>query len=170
MRARILKQAEVFPPIIAMPAPQNELTYKHFEPWGKGRTLHHVYAYDGDKNIGRLNWSHDNHEVNWITVHPDYRRHGVGTKMINWAKGNVDPDLKMSPTVSPQGKEFSKALGFEPDPNQPPPSWVPAHHRKDDGWNEVGPQDDSDNWPDATTGTGLKWQGPEWNKGYEDMA
>jgi GNAT superfamily N-acetyltransferase len=127
---------------LAMPAPKN-LNFQPHPDYPGGRA---AQAFDDDKEIGRLSWD-DKNTVEWITTHPDYRGHGVASQLFDWAKQNMVPDIQHSTQLTPSGAAFARSKGF-----QPPRDFF-----------KQPPVDDAEDWPDAQTGQGAKWQGDRWN-------
>jgi hypothetical protein len=94
-------------------AGRNELPGK-----GKYGWQHRIKAYDGDTNIGYLDF--DEHAsynklhqelppntIQEIMTHPDYRMQGVGKAMWDHAK-SLGYELKHSPDLTPDGRAFSE--------------------------------------------------------------
>ena len=71
-----------------------------------------THAYDGDTLIGYLR-PHQN-KIDMIKVHPEYRRRGIGTAMLNWHRDNVDPSIAHSTDQTPLGRAWGKSVGWEP--------------------------------------------------------
>ena len=71
-----------------------------------------THAYDGDTLIGYLR-PHQN-KIDMIKVHPEYRRRGIGTAMLNWHRENVDPGIGHSTDQTPLGRAWGKSVGWEP--------------------------------------------------------
>lgn len=98
-----------------------------------------VAKHDG-KTIARLYWNHENHpeipgEISLVQVHPDYRRRGIASEMVRRVREDIDPNIKFSPVVSPDGKAWSEANGYKPP--------------KGEFWQEVDPRDDKAEWRTA---------------------
>jgi ribosomal protein S18 acetylase RimI-like enzyme len=89
------------------------------------------------KTIARMYWATKDHpqpgQINLVQVHPEYRRRGIATDMVNTVRDEIDPGIKFSPDVSPDGKAWSKANGYKPS----------------DGWNNLKPRDDKSEWRTA---------------------
>lgn len=85
-----------------------------------------TFGYLGDQEVGYLRPSRDqNPTIDMIQVHPDYRRRGVGTDMLQWHRENVGP-LDHSTNLTPNGRAWSKAQGHNPKKwtRQPPDDGV----------------------------------------------
>jgi glutaredoxin-like protein NrdH len=71
-----------------------------------------THAYDGDTLIGYLR-PHQN-KIDMIKVHPEYRRRGIGTAMLNWHRDNVDPSIAHSTDQTPLGRAWGRSVGWNP--------------------------------------------------------
>ena len=78
-------------------------------------------AWDGDKLVGHLTWNGKKKmkkgmppEVGYVAVHPDYRRQGIGTSLINWARENREPNLNFNDWLSKSGKGLAESMGYVP--------------------------------------------------------
>ena len=95
---------------------------------------HWLEAEHQGKTVGRLYWATDKHpepgKITLVQVHPDYRRRGIATAMVDAARENVAPNIQFSSDVSPDGKAWSKANGYRPS----------------DGWNDLQPRNDDAEW------------------------
>ena len=117
-----------------------------------------VQAHVGDDLIGQLQWDSRNPErgfdndINYITVHPEYRRRGIGSAMYQHAVQNVDPHLLPgSLNVTPSGRGLSKSLGFKPKDQGTYYDGTPMK------FNLNPVRDDGNDWPDAAVGNGWQW-------------
>lgn len=87
------------------------------------------------KTVGRLFWDHSDHgdgEIGLIQVHPNYRRRGIGTKMVDTVRRGIDPGIQYSSVVTPMGKAWSKANGYTPPEGR--------------GWSDIQPRNDKREW------------------------
>lgn len=121
-----------------------------------------VNAHLGDRQVGQLTWKNDDnwgHTIDYITVHPEFRRHGIGTAMLNHIRDNIDPKITHSRNVTPAGRGFAKADGFTP----------PPFGDGSKGKFSMDPvRDDSQEWPDATVGNGMRWDDSFWRGKSKD--
>lgn len=94
----------------AMPAPMPEgIQFKYHPDYPydlhghqRGPTAYAVKDYD---QLGYVTW-HPDGEVKMIDVNPDYRRHGIGTALFDFAKQH-EPNLHHSPHKSDLGEAWS---------------------------------------------------------------
>lgn len=135
-----------------------ELRFEH------GQTMYGqdaLNAFHGDQQIGQMTWRNndeDSHPIDYITVHPEFRRRGVGTAMLNHIRQNIDPKITHSRHVTPAGRGFAKADGFKPKLYNGKP-----------GSFEMDPvRDDSNEWPDSSIGNGMKWDDNFWKGKSKD--
>jgi GNAT superfamily N-acetyltransferase len=91
------------------------------------------------------------HDIEMVGVHPDYRRQGIATELLNQAR-TIVPDIMHSSQQTADGRAFAAATGGL------------ARERL----LENPPMDDSLDWPDARSGRGEKWGGKNWNKKWWD--
>ena len=71
-----------------------------------------THAYDGEHLIGYLRPAQG--KIDMIKVHPEYRRQGIGTAMLDWHRNNVDPDLGHSTDQTPLGRAWGRSVGWNP--------------------------------------------------------
>jgi GNAT superfamily N-acetyltransferase len=117
-----------------------------------------VQAHVGDELVGQLQWDSRNpkrgftNDINYITVHPEYRRRGIGSAMYQHAVQNIDPHLLPgSLDVTPSGRGFSRSLGFQPKDQGTYYDGSPMKFK-------LSPvRDDGNDWPDAAVGNGWQW-------------
>ena len=141
-----------------------DITFSHRKLYdGRDAVQAHI---GGDTHIGQLQWDSRNakrgfpNDINYITVHPEYRRRGIGTAMYNYAVQNVDPDLLPgSDNVTPSGMGFSKSLGFKPSP------YADGTRGRFD---KQPVRDDGCDWPDAKIGNGQTWDDKFWRGKSKD--
>lgn len=73
---------------------------------------HEVTAYIDGVNVGHLHWDDVTREINWVEVHPDHRRQGVGRAMWDYSQGFRTPPCH-SPYRSKAGNSWAHAVGGE---------------------------------------------------------
>ena len=165
------------PDEIALPAPKNKRTKEPVTArfWHAGKSgelpeeikFSHgkmfdgrdaVQAHIGDKLVGQLQWDSGSskrgfdNDINYITVHPEYRRRGIGSAMYQHVVQNIDPHLLPgSLDVTPSGKGLSKSLGFRPKDQGTYYDGTPMK------FNLSPVRDDGNDWPDAAVGNGWQW-------------
>jgi GNAT superfamily N-acetyltransferase len=110
---------------------------------------HVVKAHHNGEMVGSMKFlpSDRGSKIDYISTHPDYRRTGVGTAMLNYARENIDPNVTHSADVTPSGKGFAKSDGFKPT----------SYSGEPDKWRNSPVRDDSWEWPNATQGNGHNW-------------
>ena len=63
---------------------------------------------------GMLKLNHEGTHVDEIWVHPDHRRQGLATQMIQFAESKVGRKLPPGPGRSDAGEALARSLGAEP--------------------------------------------------------
>lgn len=62
--------------------------------------------------VGSIAWQPHDGEVEYLDVHPDHQRQGIGTALFNHAQG-IDPRLHHSDTLSDDGSAFAQSMGHD---------------------------------------------------------
>jgi GNAT superfamily N-acetyltransferase len=100
-------------------------------------------AHHEGKTVARLYWKTDKHprpgEISLVQVHPDYRRRGIASDMVNTVREEIDPNIQFSSSVSPDGKAWSKANGYKPP--------------KGESWQNLKPRNDASEWRESRLAT-----------------
>jgi ribosomal protein S18 acetylase RimI-like enzyme len=79
------------------------------------KSTNRVVAIHDEQSVGSLDWDAKTGEVEFIHVHPNYRRKGVATSMWKHAKANAESMGMVEPThsedISEQGKAWAEKVG-----------------------------------------------------------
>lgn len=62
--------------------------------------------------VGSIAWQPGDGEVEWLDVHPDHQRQGIGTALFNHAQG-IDSRLHHSDSLSADGQAFAESMGHD---------------------------------------------------------
>jgi GNAT superfamily N-acetyltransferase len=111
-----------------------------YSPLGGSTKMPTVYAVNNYDVLGHITWKPDG-EIRMIQVHPDFQRHGIGTRLFDEAKKYM-PDIHHSPIKSDDGVAWSDYEKRREEYGPLPPLGFQKPERDDEDEDDYGYDDE----------------------------
>lgn len=70
-----------------------------------------IHLMDGDRIIGSCRLHPKKTHIHLLWIAKEYRRQGLGTRLVDEMMAKHKRKLKRSPAITPEGLKFSESLG-----------------------------------------------------------